>query len=115
MHTRSAAVPVTRQRRIIPCGRISYGAMVNFAARVVAQPTGTEIWTSDHARSDTCSQPSCGPTRWAWGRAGTDPIGSGEARSTLAPLPPPALPNCPCSFPASSSQAGRHPVAMLEH
>jgi hypothetical protein len=26
-------------------------------------------------------------------------VGSGEAAERDAPLPPPALPNCPCSFP----------------
>ena len=30
-------------------------------------------------------------------------VGSGEAEEWDAPLPPPALPNCPCSFPAGSS------------
>jgi hypothetical protein len=30
-------------------------------------------------------------------------VGSGEAAELDAPLPPPALPNCSCSFPASSS------------
>ncbi len=30
-------------------------------------------------------------------------VGSGEAAERDAPLPPPALPNCPCSFPAGSS------------